>query len=335
MEQVNHQDRINASEYGVIWSQYVNDSMSRCVLRYLLNDAKDENTRNLLQFALELSETHLEKTKQFLTQENYPIPIGFTDEDVTLDAPSLFTDTFKIVYLQIMTIHGLTRYAGATSVCIREDVRKYFIDCTSQSLELYDRVTNVALYKGILSKPPTLNNQQNIDFVRKQNYLTGWFGKRRPINAIEISGAHLNMQKTMVKMVLELGFSQVCQSKEVRVYMERARKLCKRHFHILGSILEEENLHIPRIFETEVTDSTVAPFSDKLMLFHIATLLSAALGYYGEALSMSQRRDLSADYTRMNLEIALIAEDGMNLLIERGWMEQPPSAADHESLAKD
>jgi hypothetical protein len=239
MEQVNHQDRINASEYGVIWSQYVNDSMSRCVLRYLLNDAKDENTRDLLQFALELSETHLEKTKQFLTQENYPIPIGFTDEDVTLDAPSLFTDTFKIVYLQIMTIHGLTRYAGATSVCIREDVRKYFINCTSQSLELYDRVTNVALYKGILSKPPTLNNQQNIDFVRKQNYLTGWFGKRRPINAIEISGVHLNMQKTMVKMVLELGFSQVCQSKEVRVYMERARKLCKRHFHILGSILEE------------------------------------------------------------------------------------------------
>ncbi|WML50901.1 DUF3231 family protein [Neobacillus sp. PS3-12] len=335
MEQVNHQDRINASEYGVIWSQYVNDSMSRCVLRYLLNDAKDENTRDLLQFALELSETHLVKTKQILTQENYPIPIGFTDKDVTLDAPSLFTDTFKIVYLQIMTIHGLTRYAGATSVCIREDVRKYFIDCTSQTLELYDRVTNVALYKGILSKPPTLNNQQNIDFVRKQNYLTGWFGKRRPINAIEISGVHLNMQKTMVKMVLELGFSQVCHSKEVRVFMERARKLCKRHFHILGSILEEENLHIPRIFETEVTDSTVAPFSDKLMLFHIATLLSAALGYYGEALSMSHRRDMSADYTRMNIEIALIAEDGMNLLIERGWMEQPPTAADHESLAKD
>ena len=71
------------------------------------------------------------------------------------------------------------------------------------------------------------------------------------------------------------------------------------------------------------------------MLFHIATLLSAALGYYGEALSMCQRRDLSADYARMNMEIALIAEDGLNLLIEKGWMEQPPTAADHENLAKD
>jgi hypothetical protein len=335
MEQVNNQDKINASEYGIIWSQYLNDSMSRCILRYLLNDAKDEDTRALLQFALQLSETHIERTIQFLTQENYPIPIGFTDEDVTVNAPSLFTDTFKVIYLQIMSIHGLTRYAGATSVSIREDVRKYLIECTSQTLELYDRVTTVALSKGILSKPPTFNNKQKIDFIRKQNYLTGWFGKRRPINAIEISGAHLNMQKTMLKMVLELGFSQVCQSKEVREFFERARKLCKRHFHILGLMLEEENLHEPRIFESEVTDSTVPPFSDKLMLFHVATLLSAALGYYGEALSMCQRRDLSADYARMNMEIALIAEDGMNLLIENGWMEQLPTATDHENLARD
>lgn len=334
MEQVNHHTKINASENAVIWSQYVNDSLSRCILRYMLHDVKDEDIRDLLEFALELSETHLEKTKQLLSLENLPIPIGFTDEDVTVDAPSLFTDTFKIVYLHIMTIHGLTRYAGATSVCIREDVRKYFIECTSQSLELYDRVTSVSLNKGIINKPPTLNNQQKIDFVRKQNYLTGWFGKRRPINAIEISGVHLNMQKTMVKMVLELGFSQVCQSKEVRDYMERARKLCIKHFDILSSMLKEENLHVPKLFETEVTDSTVPPFSDKLMLFHIATLLSAAIAYYSEALSMGQRRDLTADYARMNTEIALIAEDGINLLIEKGWMEQPPSATDHESLAK-
>ncbi|MEH7884751.1 DUF3231 family protein [Bacillus sp. JJ1609] len=129
-----------------------------------------------MEFALELSETHLEKTKQFISLENLPIPIGFTDEDVTVDAPSLFTDTFKTVYLHIITIRSLTRYAGATSVCIREDVRKYFIECTSQSFELYDRVTSVSLNKEIINKSSTLNNQQKIDFVRKQNYLTGWLG---------------------------------------------------------------------------------------------------------------------------------------------------------------
>ncbi|WP_353616015.1 DUF3231 family protein [Bacillus sp. AFS088145] len=66
----------------------------------------------------------------------------------------------------------------------------------------------------------------------------------------------------------------------------------------------------------------------------IATLLSAAIAYYSEALSMGQRRDLTADYARMNTQIAFIAEDSINLLIEKGWMEEPPSVIDHESLER-
>jgi hypothetical protein len=74
---------------------------------------------------------------------------------------------------------------------------------------------NVILGKGIFSKPPTINSHQKVEFIEKQNFLTGWFGKRRPISAIEVSGSYLNMQKTMTKLVLELGFSQVAQSKDV------------------------------------------------------------------------------------------------------------------------
>lgn len=36
----------------------------------------------------------------------------------------------------------------------------------------------------------------------------------------------------------------------------------------------------------------------------------------------------------MIVEIGLLAEDGMNLLIEQGWFEKPPMAADHEDLSK-
>jgi hypothetical protein len=318
----------------VIWSQYMNDSLSSCVLQYFLKDAEDENIRGVFSFALELSERHLEKIKQILKSENQPIPIGFSEKDVKMDAPRLFTDVFKIVYLHIMSLHGLTRYAGATSVCSRKDIRQYFAGCTTEALELYDRTTEIALQKGIIDKAPTLNNRQTADFIKK-GYLAGGIGKRRPINAIEISGVFLNMQKTMVKMVLELGFSQVCKAKEISSYMERARELCVKHFEILAALLKEENLHTPKIFESEVTDSTISPFSDKLMLFHITGLLSAALSYYSEAAALSQRRDIITAYTRMNVEIALIAEDGMQLLIKKGWFEAPPAAADHKALAKE
>jgi hypothetical protein len=41
------------------------------------------------------------------------------------------------------------------------------------------------------------------------------------------------------------------------------------------------------------------------------------------------------DYTRIIAEIGLYAEDGAQLLIKNGWLEQPPLAADRETLAND
>jgi hypothetical protein len=334
MENTNHSSKMTASELANLWSQYINDSLSRCMFRYFLNHVKDKDIIQVLELALELTERHMQKCEEYLTKDGYPTPIGFTDEDVKVDAPPLFTDTFIIVYLHVMAVHGLTRYAGAIGNTIREDQRKYLIKVISESLELFDRAVNVLVHKGIISKPPTLNNHQNIEFINKQNFLKGWFGKRRPINAIEISGSYLNLQKTMTKIVLELGFSQVAKSKDVRKFMERGRLLCNNHFRILSTTLTEDNLHIPRTFESEVTDSTIPPFSDKLMMFHISTLISSAIGYYGEAMSLCQRRDLAANYAKMIAEIGLLAEDGMNLLIENEWIEQPPLAVDHQDLAK-
>jgi hypothetical protein len=334
MDSVNHCSRLSSSELANLWSQYINDSLSRCMLRNFIKNVQDTDISRVLQYALELSEKHLQKIKDFLTKENYPIPKGFTDEDVNIEAPALFTDTYLIVFIQIMAIHGLTRYAGAIGCTIGEDQRKYFKEVISETVKLYDFATNVLQDKGIISKPPTFNNHQKVEFIKKQSFLTGWFGKRRPISAIEVSGTYLNMQKTMTKMVLELGFGQVVQSKEVQKYMERARTICQNHFDILASMLKEDNLHIPRTFDSEVTDSTTPPFSDKLMMFFICMLLSSAIGYYGEAMAMCQRRDLAAKYAKMITDIGVLAEDGMNLLIENEWMEQPPLATDHANLAK-
>ena len=334
MDKFTHSSRITSAELASLWSQYINDSLSRCMLRYFVHNAKDKDITTVLKYALKLSESHLVRIESFLISENYPIPKGFTDEDVKIDAPPLFSDTFLLVYIHVMSIHGLTRYAGALSSTIREDQRKYFKKVLSETMELHDMATNTLVNKGIISKPPTFNKQQAVEFIKKQKFLTGWLGKRRPITAIEVSGTFLNMQKTITKSVLELGFSQVAHSKEVRKYMERARHVCQKHFEILSTMLKEDNLHIPRTYEAEVTDSIIAPFSDKLMMYHIATLLSSAIGYYGEAMSMCQRLDLSANYAKMIAEIGVLAEDGMNILIENEWMEQPPMATDHADLAK-
>lgn len=70
------------------------------------------------------------------------------------------------------------------------------------------------------------------------------------------------------------------------------------------------------------------------MLNHIVILISAAVGYYGAGVSVSQRRDLAVEYTALMAEVGLYAEDGAQLLIKYGWLEQPPTAANREELGK-
>jgi len=335
MENSNDKEELNSAEIANLWSQYFNDSLSICILTHSIKVSKDEEIKELLEFARSIAQSHISKIADFFAKEKFPIPKGFTlEDDVNLNAPPLFTDTFMLVYMHVMTLLGLTGYAGAVATSARADQRTYFMRCNSESMELYEKCANLMLNKGIYSKPPRINKPDQIDFVENQRYLTGWFGKKRPLNALEISGVSFNMVKVIVKVVLEIGFGQVCQQEEVQKYFQRGKNICEKQFGILSSILTKDELASPASYVSEVTNSTVSPFSDKLMLNHIVTLISAAVGYYGAAVSVSQRRDLAFEYTRMMTEVGLYAEDGAQLLIKYGWLEQPPLAADRETLAK-
>jgi hypothetical protein len=334
VENISHNVRLTSAEIANLWTQYMNDSLSICILHHSIDKAKDEDVKDVLEYALSLAENHIDKIKEFLKQENFPVPKGFTkEEDVNLNAPPIFTDTFLLVYMHVMTLLGLTGYAGAVGTSARHDQITYFIQCNTETMELYERIVHVMLNKGIYSKSPGINAPKQIDFVDHQRYLSGWFGKKRPLNAIEISGINFNMLKIIAKVVLEIGFGQVCQSLEVKKYFQRGKKICEKQFGILSSVLTKDELASPASWVSEVTNSTIPPFSDKLMLNHIVILVSSAVGYFGAGLSVSQRRDLALEYTRLMTEVGLYVEDGAELLISNGWLEQPPLASDRENLA--
>jgi hypothetical protein len=336
LENIRHHVELTSAEIANLWTQYMNDSASICILTHSIEKAKDQDIKEVLEFALSLAESHIKKITEFFTKENFPIPKGFSlEEDVNLNAPPLFTDAFMIDYMHVMTLLGLTGYAGAVSTSCREDQIDYFIKCNIETMELHKRLINVMLNKGLYSKPSRINTPNQVDFVDNNRYLTGWFGKKRPLNVTEISGMSYNMKKDVCKAVLELGFAQVSQTKEIQKYFDRGKNLCKNHFNTLSNILTKEDLSSPKSWVSEVTSSTVSPFSEKLMLFHIVTLVSAAIGYYGAGLSVSQRRDLAGVYTKFIADIGLYAEDGAQLLIKYGWLEQPPLAPDRHKLAND
>lgn len=310
--------------------------MSVCFLRYALEHIEDHEVKSIYQTSLEISKKHVEEITVFLLKENHPIPRGFTEkDDVNIHAPRLFQDPFYLNYIYIMTLQGMTGYALSVSNSVRSDLRKYYITCMSETMELFDRSIDLMLSKGLFTRPPIITPPESIDFVKHQSFLTGWLGEHRPLNAIEIGDISFNMLKMHLHAALKVGFIQVAQSKEVRQHFIRGLDIANKHIKIFESVFEEDKLNSPISWQSMITNSTSMTFSDKYMMYQIQLSAQLSLSFYGSALSVNARRDLGAKYLRLMLELLHFADDGANIMIKNGWLEQPPLASDRESLAKD
>jgi hypothetical protein len=69
-------------------------------------------------------------------------------------------------------------------------------------------------------------------------------------------------------------------------------------------------------------------------MYQVQLSTQIAIAFYGTALSVSARRDLALKYVMLTAEIAKYAEDGANLMIDHGWLEEPPKASDRRALTK-
>jgi spore coat protein CotF len=327
--------RLTAAEIGNLWTNYINDSMAICVIKHFLNQVEDDEIRPILEYALHLAKQHVQSVKEIFNQEKIPIPIGFTDDDVNVNAPRLFSDTFYLIYLQNMSRVGLAAYSLALPGVARPDARNFYNECINSSTELNNQLTEVMLNKGIYSRSAFITYPEKVDFINhNQGYLAGWFGNRRPLNAMEITQIHFCLLTNFFSKVLMTASAQVAQSKEVRQYMERGKHISSKHIEVFQSLLKEEDLSIPPTWDSEVSDSTVPPFSDKLMMFHSRSLTMAGIGNYGTGLSTTMRHDLGAHYARLAAELGHFGDDGANIMIKNAWLEQPPSADDRNALAR-
>lgn len=325
---------LTAPEISSLWTQFMFETMSIGFIRYALEHLEDQDIIEIYQNSLELSERHVQKVKGFFEGENYPIPKGFTESDVNIHAPRLFQDTFYLFYMYIMTLQGLTGYALSVSTSIRADLRQYFITCNTETMALFEKNIDVLLNKGLFSRPPVLQPPENIDFIKHQSFLTGWFGERRPLTGIEIGDITFNMNKMHMHIALKVGFSQVAASKKVRQYINRGMEISTKHIAAFEKIFREEMLHSPVSWQSHVTNSTTSPFSDKWMMYQVQLSSQIAIAFYGAALSVTSRADIAEKYMAMTTELVRYAEDGVNLMIEKGWMEEPPKASDRRTLSK-
>jgi len=327
---------LTSSEIGSLWTGYMNDSMSKQILGFMLKYIKDSDIKHIIQHAYDLSSTHLEKLITIFKEEQYAIPNGFTEQDVNMNAPWLFTDLFSLTYVNHMSRVGMLTYSGFTAVSYREDICDYFSECLNETNKLYNQSLKIAMLKGVNARHPYIEVPKETDYVDSKKYYSGLnpFASKRPLNAVEISHLYLNTMTNSIGAKLCLAFSQTSPLKEVQDFMIRSKEVSQKHIKVFVDALLNDNIEAPHVPDVAVSNSTTQAFSDKLMMFHMSLLMAAGIGNYATAGAASQRSDLMLNYERLSLEVTRLAKSGADIMIQHNWLEQPPGTKDREKLAK-
>jgi hypothetical protein len=327
---------LTSAEIAMLWTTYMNDSMSICVIGYMKKHVAEDDIGTELQFAFDLSTSHLEYLVQLFGKEEMAVPNGFSSSDVNPDAPKLFSDTFCLAYINHMAKAGMLAYSGMLSMSTRSDIRKFFTEGLAETAALYNKTTTLMLEKGIYIRAPYISYPHETDYVDTKKYLSGLnpFVTKRPLNAVEISHLFMNIQTNSIGLQVTAAFAQSARLKEVQEFMLRGKEISQKHVSIFTKTLLDSNIQAVGSPNIAIYDTTMQVFSDKLMMFHMALLSSTGSGNYATAAAASQRSDVAANYERLAVEIALFAKSGADIMIQHGWLEQPPGTTDRDALAK-
>jgi hypothetical protein len=325
-------DRLTAAEMGKLWTTYLGNSMGTLVLNYYLKNVEDVEIKKVLETGVVMSQSYVNTIKSIFTQADFPIPIAFTDEDVDLGAPRLFYDEFYLHYLQYLGKAGMSIYSVAIPLVTRNDIRDFFVKCLNETTRLMMDVNDILKSKGRLMNAPIVTSPTKVDFIKKQSFLNGFFGEIRTLHGLEVAHIYGNINNDVTSKALIIGFRQGAKNEKVKKYLERGEKINERHIQMLSGKLTEDNIPAPSLLDHLVTPSVTPVFSDKLMVFHKIDMFSMKIREYANGISLNGRRDLGALYAKCQLDVSLYVEDGANIMIEHGWMEQPPEVVNRVDL---
>jgi len=321
-----------SSEIAGLWNAYMSESLIVRVLSYFVNKVEDEETRVLLQETLDKSHQHLLEITNLFNQAGLPIPDAFNDNDVNINAPRLFSDSFYLLYLSFMSRIAMHNYTLILNEIARPDIRNYFTQRINDSTDLYNKSADLRLTRGIFIKAPFVEVTKKVQYIRSQSFLMGLFGKKRPLLLNEVTQLFGINFSNIVGRAISTGFGQVSKNEKIYNYFFEGMGISSKIIGELTQVFTVENIPIPSTSDSFVTDSTVAPFSEKLMLTHMLVLAASSVGSLGMAVSESVRVDLYAMYIKYTAQIMKYGQKGTKLMIDHEWLEQPPTVLNHKDL---
>lgn len=327
---------LSSTELGNLWMAYRNRSMLTYMTTYFKENIKDPEAKKILDTLNKQNQKIITSIEKVLKKEHAIIPAAFNENDIHLDVGSLFDDIFPLMFTRMMMKIALGYDALYLGMSYREDISSLFQDALTDCQETYIKSTNYLLKKGVLAKPPDVSMPKEVEYIEDKNYIKGYniFSDKRSLNTIEVAYIYQGLESNIFGMQLMTGFAQVAREEEVREYFIRGKELAKKFITEFTETLLQSDVQPPSTFVGKATDSTIQPFSDRIMMYLTSLLATNALGGNALGTGFSLRSDLPTKFAFIIKDTFFFARDGTEIMIKHKWMEEPPQMEDRNQLTK-
>jgi spore coat protein CotF len=322
---------LNAVEQSSLYDAYLIETLIQQMYTIFLDNVQDREIADVLHTWRNNRTQRIKQIANIYGTEA-AVPRGFIQEDIYLGMPRLYSDTFYLKYIKHMMRNALPVYSTAYSEVTRDDVRKLFAEMLHELIAADDDITKLKLRKGVYERPPYIAPPQQIEFVKKEGFLADILGQY-PLSAPAITALSFSAQANATGKALLLGFSQVTKDPALREYFLEGKQLANEFFNDLCKVLNDHDITVPPSYDSEVTESNQAPFSDQLMLNHILITIRAGIMSYAAGQGQALRPDITALYTSMAAKSLKYVEKGKHLALNKGWLEQPPTALRKKAIS--
>lgn len=130
------------------------------------------------------------------------------------------------------------------------------------------------------------------------------------------------------------GFAQAANEPEVRKYFIKGKELSKKIIANYTQLLLASDIQASSTWAGKATNSQIAPFSDKLMMYCTSIFCSFGLGSNALGTAFSLRNDLPLLLIDTAKDILTYGQEGGKIMARNGWMEEPPQMEDRIDLTK-
>lgn len=262
------------------------------------------------------------------------IPVGYTEEDVNVGAPKLYDQHFDILMLRLLSEIGMGLHTLHLNLAYRQDIRNFFKRLTEFTQDTYETCMDYLDNNKVVLRSPAMSPEKIVEFAKSKEYLSGLnpFNSKRTLNSVEAGHIYFAIESNSLGRDMITGFAQVANEPEVAKYCEKGKNLAQNIIESLSNILNESDIQAPITWGGLVTDSKIAPFSDKLMMYCVSLFCSFGLGSNAIGTAFSLRTDLPVKFINITKDVLMYAQNGAKLMAEHGWLEEPPQMANRSNV---